>query len=267
MTGQPPWDRKGVTAGGNGRKEVGCVVGYPSVTCAMVHAVWRDVFQFGAPIADLLTRLTTHGGHLPQGAPTSGYLANIALLPAAEAIKQLCADAECTVTFYVDDISISGLRAREVIEPLIAILHAHGLSVGRGKTKVMPPSRAQMSTGYGINAGRPSVPRNKRDAVRELIHELRIRRKLGHDFTKLLRSIDGRIAHVARTNPGNAERLTRLLEHEVGERQRKGRPQSGRKRTCPSHSPSRLHSARRIKSSITCPSGATDLTSKTPGIG
>lgn len=53
---------------------------YPSVTCAMVHAVWRDVFHFGPAIATLLTRLTTYRGHLPQGAPTSGYLANIVLL-------------------------------------------------------------------------------------------------------------------------------------------------------------------------------------------
>jgi len=47
----------------------------------------------------------------------------------------------------------------------------------------------------------------------------------------------------------------------------KGRFQRGRKYTCPSHSPSKLHSARRTKSSIACPTGATDLTSKTPGIG
>ena len=46
-----------------------------------------------------------------------------------------------------------------------------------------------------------------------------------------------------------------------------GESQRGRKRTCPSHSPSTLHSARRIKSSIACPTGATDFTSKTPGIG
>ena len=38
-----------------------------------------------------------------------------------------------------------------------------------------------------------------------------------------------------------------------------GESQRGRKRTCPSHSPSTLHSARRIKSSIACPTGATDL--------
>jgi hypothetical protein len=44
-------------------------------------------------------------------------------------------------------------------------------------------------------------------------------------------------------------------------------PQRGRKRTCHSHSPSTLHSDRRIKSSIAYPTEATDFTSKPPGIG
>lgn len=41
----------------------------------------------------------------------------------------------------------------------------------------------------------------------------------------------------------------------------------GRKRTCPSHSRSWLHSASRIRSSIVLPIGARNRTAKTPGIG
>lgn len=184
---------------------------YPTVTCEMVHAVWRDVFHFGPAIATLLTRLTTYRGHVPQGAPTSGYLANIVLLPAAAEIMQIAAAYGCAVTFYVDDISISGPRGREVINLLVEVLQQHGLSVGRDKTRVMPGHAPQTATGYTINSGRPSVPKAKRDLVRELIHELGIRKRLRHDVSKLRRSIEGRIAHIDRTNPGNATRLTRLL--------------------------------------------------------
>lgn len=187
---------------------------YPSVTAAMVHEVWRDVFHFGPAIATLLTRLTTYGGHLPQGAPTSGYLANIVLLPVVERIREIAARNECEVTFYVDDISISGERGRNAIGPLIDAVHQHRLSIGRGKTAVMPRHVPQTVTGYTINSGRPSVPRRKRDHVRELIHELGVRRRLGSDVSTLRRSIEGRIAHIRKTNVGNATRLTRLLERE-----------------------------------------------------
>jgi hypothetical protein len=192
---------------------------YPSVTTEMVHAVWRDIFHFGPPIATLLTRLTTYRGHLPQGAPTSGYLANIVLLPAADRIGQIAETIDCRPSFFVDDMSISGRRAREVIEPLIAIVREHGLSIGRGKTKVMAGHTAQLATGYTINSGRPSVPRAKRDHVRELVHELCLRQRFGHDVTRLRASIEGRVAHIGRTNPGHAVRLKRLLASVGGKTQ------------------------------------------------
>lgn len=91
---------------------------FPSVTNAMVYQVWRDVFKFGPPVASLLTKLTTHQGHLPQGASTSGFLANLVLLSAGAELVAIAFAKDCAVTFYVDHISISGARAREVISPL-----------------------------------------------------------------------------------------------------------------------------------------------------
>ena len=193
---------------------------YPSVTCDMVIAVWKNAFGFGPAIATLLTRLTTHCGHVPQGAPTSGYLANIVLLPAANEIRAIAAALGCTVTFYVDDISISGARAREAIEPIVAVLARHGLRIGRDKTKVMPAHSAQTITGQTINCGRPSVSRRKRDSVSELIHELKLRRRLGQDVSRLRASIEGRIAHIRFTNPGHAQRLSAQLLRVAGPRRK-----------------------------------------------
>jgi RNA-directed DNA polymerase len=99
---------------------------YPSVTCRMVHSVWQNDFRFGPPIATLLTRLTTYKGHLPQGAPTSGYLANVVLLPAAKEIESIAFAMGCTVTFFVDDIAISGQRARESLTSIIGVIGETG---------------------------------------------------------------------------------------------------------------------------------------------
>jgi hypothetical protein len=189
---------------------------YPSITCDMVLTVWKGTFAFGPSIAALLTRLTTFKGHLPQGAPTSGYLANIALLPAAAEIRHIAASFGCLVTFYVDDISISGKRAREVIEPIVAVLARHGLRIGRDKTKVMPAHSQQTITGQTINCGRPSVVRRKRDHVRELIHELALRKQSRQDVSHLWASIEGRIAHIRATNAGHAKRLSEQLMRALG---------------------------------------------------
>ena len=75
---------------------------FPSVTCAMVYASWETQFGFGPPITPVLTRLTTHKGHLPQGSPTSGYLANLALIPCIPQIRAVVESLGCTVSFYVE---------------------------------------------------------------------------------------------------------------------------------------------------------------------
>ena len=45
----------------------------------MVYGILVEVFGYGRALASLLTKLTTLEGHLPQGTPTSSYLANLVL--------------------------------------------------------------------------------------------------------------------------------------------------------------------------------------------
>lgn len=192
-----------------------CVVGvdikdfYPSVTCGQVFDVWSAAFNYGPPIAATLTRLTTRNGHLPQGVPTSGYLANLAITAAARRVE--AAGLGWTPSFYADDITASGESARDGIEVIVAAVRASGLRIGRDKTMVMPRGEAQRVTGYNVDRESPSVPREKRELIRSAINELRTLMNEGQDTMKAERSIGGRINHVRATNPGHARRLERDL--------------------------------------------------------
>jgi len=79
---------------------------FPSVHAEVVLDIWKCFFGFSTDVAQLLTLLTTRDGHLEQGAPTSGYLANLALWDVeARVVSQLA--QECGLTGYsrhVDDI-------------------------------------------------------------------------------------------------------------------------------------------------------------------
>ena len=193
-----------------------CVVGvdiesfYPSVTCAQVYAVWTDAFGYGPPISSMLTRLTTRHGHLPQGVPTSGYLANLAISAACQRLE--AANSGWRSTFYADDITVSGESAREAIEVVVSAVRDAGFSIGRDKTAVMSRGRAQRVTGYNVDRDNPSVPREKRELIRCAINELRMRLREGRDTVKLERSIAGRINHVRATNRGHADRLQREVQ-------------------------------------------------------
>lgn len=185
---------------------------YPSVTSKAVYDMWRSEFGFGPDIARILTQLTTYSGHLPQGASTSGYLANLALLPSGDRIRKISEALKVTDTFFVDDVAISGANAREAIGPVIAVIRDAGFAIRRDKTSIMSAHDAQVLTGLCVNRKQgPTVPRAEIEKIRCGIHELRMNLRLGEPTQKLERSLRGRIAYVRRTNPGAAGRLERLL--------------------------------------------------------
>ncbi|ODS55136.1 MAG: hypothetical protein ABS36_10340 [Acidobacteria bacterium SCN 69-37] len=182
---------------------------YPSVTFRRVHRIWRDNFHLGSPITGMLTRLTTRNGCLPQGVATSGFLANIAILPALAEIESLGLGR---VTFYVDDVTISSTAPPSVVIEAVAKAMSHaGFSIRRDKTQIARRGAPQVITGYNVDRSRPSVPRAKRDKARCAVHELEARLTRGLDVTRLRRSAEGRIAHMKMTNPKHAATLARRL--------------------------------------------------------
>jgi RNA-directed DNA polymerase len=92
-------------------------------------------YGFSPKVSHLLTRLTTFKGHLPQGPPTSPFLANIAALPMDEAILDLVQPLGITYTRYVDDLCLSSPHDFQSLVPeILAIVIKHGFLYGHEKT-------------------------------------------------------------------------------------------------------------------------------------
>ncbi|OQP64772.1 hypothetical protein A3860_18615 [Niastella vici] len=137
----------------------GCVTGRGNITNAKLHQgnlykfhtdlksyfdfvsnkkVYDALRQLGfsQKVSHLLTRLTTYKGHLPQGPPTSPFLANIAGLEMDEAILTLCREHGITYSRYVDDLCFSSQSDFKAGVPtIIEIIEAHGFFIGYKKTK------------------------------------------------------------------------------------------------------------------------------------
>jgi RNA-directed DNA polymerase len=183
---------------------------YPSVRHEMVFRMFRE-FGCGTAVANLLTKLTTLDGALPQGAPTSVSIANLLLArPVDKPTGEQARAAGIVYTRFVDDIAMSGEHPQTLISNVAQRLSSRGLRVYRGrkdtKLKIMPRNSRQELTGIVINSGKPTLSRRHRDAVRAAIHELRgIAGRVQREAA--LRSIQGRIAHVKRFHPGDARRL------------------------------------------------------------
>ena len=183
------------------------------MTNAMVFRVFRGTLGLGDALAHLLTRLTTLDGHLPQGAPTSGALANLILSPVDPVLENIAADLHLVVTRYVDNIDFSGIRAREAILPAIAALqHAWDSQLVEKGIRNAGYRSPHIVTGQlQVNGRIARLPRNKRANVRANADELENRRYESglSNGAKALNRFRGRLQHLsARTGYGrDAERL------------------------------------------------------------
>ncbi len=85
----------------------------------------RQLFQdlgLGEHVAKTLAGLCSFQGSLPQGAPTSPYLANLAFAPTDHLILALCAKHGLTYSRYADDLTFSG--AQKISRQFLALLRA-----------------------------------------------------------------------------------------------------------------------------------------------
>jgi len=190
---------------------------FPNVRHYMVLQMFREL-GFGREVASLLTRLTTYRSYLPQGAPTSTAVANLLLADSVDAPASVEAERHgWCYSRFVDDIAISGDDPRPLINLIARLLSGRRLPIHRAKTKgksklkITPSGRAQTITGLIVNAPRGlSVPRVRREKIRAAIYALR--RVPRHELEKAIKSARGKVAYVAKFNPGTARRLNAYLD-------------------------------------------------------
>jgi RNA-directed DNA polymerase len=179
---------------------------FGSVTAKAVARAWKEQFGCGADVTWLLTRLTTYKGHLPQGARTSTALANLALLPVARELEAYARERGLHFSVFVDDISVSGAAAREMIDHIARKLGEYGFALSRHKTAVMKRGRRQTVTGIVVN--------RKLSNGAAKVHEIRrsafeaIRSGKPGDLSRLR----GMLAQSTAVCPSQGRRLRRLVD-------------------------------------------------------
>ncbi len=154
--------------------------------------------------------------HLPQGAPTSPALANLAAYGLDRRLQGMAEKWGITYTRYADDLTFSGpaemsSKLRKFIPLVEQIIRNEGFHSNRKKRQVLRAHQRQIVTGVVVNE-RPGVKRADVDTLKAILHNCVQRgphsqNRDGHaNFAAHLR---GRIAHIAQFRP---ERGARLLE-------------------------------------------------------
>lgn len=147
---------------------------FESVSAKRVFGIFRSIgYPRGA--AALLTNLTTVRGFLPQGAPTSPKLANLACYRLDQRLAGLSGRRNVVFTRYADDMTFSSVvpdRVRKIRRTAERIVKAEGFRPNVGKTKLTGPSGQRRVTGLVVRYDDVGLPRQVCRRIRAMIHRL-----------------------------------------------------------------------------------------------
>ncbi|MCF6376107.1 reverse transcriptase family protein [Nocardioides KLBMP 9356] len=187
------------------------------VTTVLPASAWRAV---PTPSADHLLDAHWRLGrrlalpHLPQGAPTSPAVANLAAFGLDVRLTALAASWGGRYTRYADDLAFSGDRGwgrgtSRLIDAIETVVRDEGFRLNARKTGVMPRAGRQRLAGLVVN-DRPRVARSEVDLLRAILHNCRRHGPSSQnrdDLQAWEAHLRGRIAWVAQHDPARGARL------------------------------------------------------------
>ena len=145
--------------------------------------------------------------HLPQGAPTSPALANLAAFQLDRRLAGLARSLGAQYARYADDLTFSGERS--IRDPLLQavpdIIRDEGFFPNPAKTRTMAAHERQMVTGIVVNQ-RLNITRREFDRLKAVIHA----GAWQHDPV-LQAKLSGQIGWVAQLHPAKAVKLRALM--------------------------------------------------------
>lgn len=200
---------------------------FPSVTMDVIRDSFSSkLFNFPKDVADILAKLTTLKGILPQGAPTSSYIANFIISQKEGPVVSGFEQRGLTYTRLIDDMTISAeaklseIEITKIIKTLSRMLSNYQLTLHPDKTQIFSksnPQKLMKITGLWLNRGTPKIDVNKRKEISRKVIELK---KLSNicecktiDYHEKYNSVSGEVALLERIGHTRAKRLRIMLQN------------------------------------------------------
>lgn len=201
--------------------------GYPEATAyaltglcthAVPEAALRSMPEGGTDRQRSALVQALRAPHLPQGAPSSPALANLAVRRLDARLQGWAEAAGGRYTRYADDLAFSGplglaRRSAAFVRGVERIVAAEGHTVNPAKTRVRRAGERQTVTGIVVNE-HTSVPRAEYDALKATLHNCEVH---GPESQRRSRSdlrahLAGRVAWVESLDPRRGGILRAALD-------------------------------------------------------
>jgi RNA-directed DNA polymerase len=201
-------------------------IGYPTTVARLLMGlctttlpadVWesRPSAQDGS---DFQARQRLITRHLPQGAPTSPALANLAAGRLDRRLRALATAVGADYTRYADDLTFSGgeeiARNRKRLATLVAVIaDDEGFALNHRKTRLMRSGVRQHVTGVVVNV-RPNIGRAEFDRLKAILTNCLRHGPASQNRDQLpdfRAHLAGKISHVSCVHPARGDKLRKLF--------------------------------------------------------
>lgn len=164
-----------------------------------VHWFYRHVMQCSPDVAAVLTKISTFNEHLPTGSPLSPLLSFFSHMAMWERIVEIVRATDCTITVYIDDVTISGMNIPAgLLWKVRQIIHNNGLRYHKEKHYHNKPAEI---TGTIVNNGSVLLPNRRHKALYDLRLKLQTASSEEKDEIKIkIKGHEGSLTQLTKAN-------------------------------------------------------------------
>lgn len=188
---------------------------FPSIKKSWVRKLFVQI-GYSPEVAEILARLCTYKGMLPQGGVTSPAISNLVVARMDRRIAGYCSKKNLRFTRYADDITISSNNKASLNHAKIIIqniIENEGFKINQEKTRIVGPSKRCTITGLVKDSGSPEfgIGRKKVLKMRGLIFNYLVNNKLDSRKYKTVDSLAGWLRYCKSIDQKSYEYLERYI--------------------------------------------------------
>ena len=178
---------------------------FPNCTGNKVIWYFKNRMECSSDVAVILKNLVTKDDVLPSGSPCSPILAYLSYIDMWKEIEEVVNSANCTLSVYVDDLTISGSTVpEEAIWNIKKILNKHGHNYHKAKERKKWLKPAEVTGVIVDHKGLLLVPNRQHKA--QAIARRQLNKKCNKEQrASLLAQLHGRNAQMKQITSGNSK--------------------------------------------------------------
>ena len=193
---------------------------FPSIQDTYVLKMWKYCFHFPDEVSEVLTKLTTFNGCVPQGAHTSSYIANLIFWDKEPQLEAELAQKGFIYSRLVDDISVSSANkinkedSQFIISLIYKMLFNKAVKPKRKKHSIQLASHRMTIHRLNVNSSAPTMARKDRQKIWASIKKceiMAISDSKSNDYELFFNKTRGRVAILTRLHPRTGKKYINRL--------------------------------------------------------